>query len=245
MKRIVAVLMLAGLAWAAQENKNEPSKTLTVYTQKLFVLKYADPGQVASLLHALGGLNIDRDSQMRALAVTAEPRAMGVIEEAIKQLDTPAAAPKNVELTMYLVMGSDAEASANSAVPKELESVVAQLTSAFPFKSYRQMDLIEVRTRTGERVNVDSAGGLVVTNDNPVGKPVWTEIAIRAIGLAQDGSTVRLDEMRASIHWPDIPPPLSLNASVDVKEGQKVVVGRIGVKQGQALFLVLTAHLVP
>jgi len=242
MKRIVAILMLAGLAWAAQENKNEQPKPSSL-VEKLFVLKYADPGPVMTLVRALGGSG-NENSQMRAIAVTADRTAMGVIEEAVRQLDTPAAAPKNFDLTAYLIMGSDAESAANPAVPKELEGVVTQLKSAFPFKTYRQMDAIEIRTRTGERVNVDSAGGVVATNDDTAGKPVWSNINIRAVGLAQDGFTVRLDDMHATIHWPDIGPALSINASMDVKEGQKVVVGRIGVKHDQALFLVLTAHVV-
>jgi len=50
--------------------------------------------------------------------------------------------------------------------------------------------------------------------------------------------------MRASISWPGIANNLSLSASVDLKEGQKVVVGRIGVAHDQALFVVLTAHVV-
>ena len=37
---------------------------------------------------------------------------------------------------------------------------------------------------------------------------------------------------------------LGLNADVDIKEGQKVVVGRVGMSRDQALFLVLTARVV-
>ena len=55
---------------------------------------------------------------MRAIAVTAEKGAMAVIEDAIKQLDVPSAAPKNIELTVYLVMGSDAESGATSVCPR-------------------------------------------------------------------------------------------------------------------------------
>jgi hypothetical protein len=50
--------------------------------------------------------------------------------------------------------------------------------------------------------------------------------------------------MEAAIHWPGMDNVLALSASVDVKEGQKVVVGRIGVAHDQALFVVLTAHVV-
>jgi len=50
--------------------------------------------------------------------------------------------------------------------------------------------------------------------------------------------------MEASIYWPGIAYTLKLSASVDLKEGQKVAVGRIGVSHDQALFLVLTARVV-
>src|ERR1039458_7285456 len=254
MKRIAVVLMLAAMSLAAQDNKNPQSKPPTVSdevmnrmveeriararVEKLFVLKYADPGQVVNLVRALGG-SADQNIQMRAIAVTAEKGAMTVIEDAIKQLDVPAAAPKNIELTIYLIVGTDAESGVGIPVPKDLESVVAQLKGVFPFKNYRQADLIEVRTRTGERVGTVSDGGTV----NGLGAgTVRTILNIRAAGLAPDGSTVRLDNMEAAIHWPSIDQTLSLSASVDVKEGQKVVVGRIGVAHDQALFLVLAAR---
>ena len=240
MKRIAAVLMLATLSWAAQDNKNTQTKPPSPIMEKLFVLKYADPGPVMNLVRALGGSG-NENAQMRAIAVTADKGAMAVIEDAIKQLDTPAAAPKNIDLTAYLIVGTDTESGVGIPVPKELESVVAQLKGAFPFKNYRQVDLIDLRTRTGERAETTSEGGTV--NGMPNGT-VTTHFNIRAAGLAQDGSTVRLDSMEASIYWSQLNQSLKLAASVDVKEGQKVVVGRIGVLHDQALFLVLTAHVV-
>ena len=242
MKRIAAVLILAALSLAAQDNKNTQTKPPVVYTQKLFVLKYADPRPVMNLVRALGAVNIEDASAMRAIAVTAEKGAMAVIEDAVKQLDTPAAAPKSVDLTVYLIMGSNAEGDANTAVPKELESVVTQLRNAFPFKAYRQMDVIEVRTRTGSNVQVNSEGGSITEGAGP--KPVTTDLRVRGVYLAQDGSTVRLDGTEAHIRWPNQSGSLDLNASLDVKEGQRVVVGRLGMQRDQALFLVLTAHVV-
>jgi len=240
MKRIAAVFVLAALSLAAQDskqgNKDEPSKVLA---QKLFVLKYADPGQVGNLLRALGAVNINEASQMRAIAVTAEQHAMAVIEDAIKQLDVPSAMPKDVELTGYFLVGSDAETSAGAAVPKELETVVAQLKNTFPFKSYRQMDVIEARTRTGDRVEANSRAALTLEGQP---KAAGTSLHVSAVVLAEDGLTVRLDGLVASVRVMDTSADISLRASVDVKEGQRVVVGRIGLGHDQALFLVLTAH---
>ena len=271
MKRIAAVLMLAAMSLAAQDNKNAQSKpTASDETinkmaeerlarkagpvEKLFVLKYADPNQVAHLVGALGG-STATGTHMQAVAVTADRVAMAVIEDAIKQLDVPSAAPKNIELTVNLIVGTDAESSLGNSVPKELESVVAQLKGAFPFKNYRQVDQIELRTRTGERAETRSEGAVVSKDSLPVYVPesgpvrpqattITTSFNIHSAGLAPDGSTVRLDGMEASINWPGIANNLKLDASVDVKEGQKAVVGRIGVAHDQALFVVLTAHVV-
>ena len=242
MKRIAAVLMLATLSWAAQDNQNTQSKPPDVIVQRLFVLKYASPEQVMNLVTELAGRPARWSDQLRAIAVTAEKDAMAVIEDAIKQLDVPSAAPKNIELTVNLIVGTDSESSIGNPVPKEMESVVAQLKGAFPFKNYRQVDLIEMRTRTGEKVGTVSNGGTV--NVTQGSGAVQTNAHIQAVGLAQDGSTVRLDNVALTIHWPGVETGLALQASVDVKEGQKAVLGRIGVAHDQALFVVLTAHVV-
>jgi phosphotransferase system IIB component len=195
-----------------------------------------------NLVTELAGRPARWSDQLRAIAVTAEKDAMAVIEDAIKQLDVPSAAPKNIELTVNLIVGTDSESSIGNPVPKEMESVVAQLKGAFPFKNYRQVDLIEMRTRTGEKVGTVSNGGTV--NVTPGSGAVQTNAHIQAVGLAQDGSTVRLDNVALTIHWPGVETGLALQASVDVKEGQKAVLGRIGVAHDQALFVVLTAHVV-
>jgi hypothetical protein len=79
----------------------------------------------------------------------------------------------------------------------------------------------------------------------PQATTIITNFNIRSAGLAPDGSTVRLDGMEASISWAGIGNNSEAQcASVDVKEGQKAVVGRIGVAHDQALFVVLTAHVV-
>lgn len=255
MKKIAVLLMLAALSCAAQDKENNPPKPPDATVQKLFVLQYADPQQVAHLLGMFGGSLIIPSKEMHAIAVKADQREMAVIEDAIKHLDVPSAAPKNIELTVNLIVGSEAENGMGGAVPKELESVVTQLKGAFPFKNYRQVDQIELRTRTGERAVARSEGAVVSKDSLPVYVPetgparpqattITTFFVIHAASLAQDGSAVRLDGMEASISWPGIANNLTLNASVDVKEGQKVVVGRIGVAHDQALFLVLTAHVI-
>src|SRR5947209_2426039 len=86
--------------------------------------------------------------------------------------DTPA---KNVELTMQLVLGNDADGS--GGLPKDLEPVVTQLRNAFAFKNYRLLDVLVLRTRTGQRAGTESSGG-AITAGSGISKSVTSSFQI-------------------------------------------------------------------
>ena len=81
-----------------------------------------------------------------------------------------------------------------------------------------------------------------------------SQFSIRNTTVSEDGTTIRIDRMHAGL----IPSPEGVSAKesveyinsgidqdVDVKEGQKVVVGRSSLEgPQQALFLILTAHVI-
>ena len=83
---------------------------------------------------------------------------------------------------------------------------------------------------------------------NPV--PVTTNFTIRSAIVGTD-ETIRIDSMRLGCR---VPRPtgsgglsysdVGLSADVDIKQGQKVVVGRMSMGQDSALFVVLTAQVV-
>jgi len=90
------------------------------------------------------------------------------IEDAIGRLDVPSAAPKNLDFTVDLLVGTDAENPVSGSIPKDLESVVAQLKGAFPFKNYRQLDVLTLRTRAGKQARTESSGGVVQLKPGPL-----------------------------------------------------------------------------
>ena len=96
MKNLLLVVVLMALPLAAQDQKKEEPKEPQV--QRLFVLKYADPNQISNLIRVFTS-NVTPNAAMHALAVSASPEAMAAIEDAIKRLDVPAAAPQDVEFT--------------------------------------------------------------------------------------------------------------------------------------------------
>jgi hypothetical protein len=238
MKRILVALCLLALPFAAQEQKKEetaPNRT----AQRIFILKYADPMQVTGLLRIFNAA-VTPNGEMHALAVAGTPETMKAVEEAIQRLDIPSATPRDVELAFYLVVGG--EDGAAGLVPKELEPVVAQLRNAFAFKNYRLLDTLTLRTRAGQPATLNSAGGSLQGEQRV--RSVHTKIDLGAATIAPDGG-IRLDRLEAIIQIePGTPAATNLiiRANLDVKDGQKVVVGRVGMSPNQAMFLVVTAH---
>ncbi len=246
MRRVWIVLLLAAAGLAAQDATNaaKPPKQVV---QKLFILKYAEPNQLAQLLQVFNA-QVRQSPEMHALAVEATPEAMQAIEDAIQKLDVPSALPKNVEMTMYLLVATDAATAAGSAVPKDLDSVVTQLKNTFPFKNYGLLDVIAFHTRTGQTVRTTSSGGSLMMGSRAV--PVITSMGIASIALQTD-NTLRVDRLNAQIKVPQLMGvsgggevsfnyiDLAMQTDLDVKEGQKVVVGRLGLSHDQALFLVM------
>ena len=247
MKALLIALLLM-LPLAAQEQKKpeseQPSRPPAPRVQKLFILKYADPVKVQSLMGVLGAA-ATANSELHAVAVSATAETMQAVEDAIRRLDVPAAAPQNIELTGYFLVGGDSEA-AGTQVPKELEIVLAQLKNAFPFKTYRLLDTLTLRTRSGFGAQSSSSPEFVLSH------PIVINFHVGSASVNAEGAA-RIDQLKAGIRMP-VPAgigqgqftyqDLGLNADIDIKEGQKVVVGRLSMGKDQALFLVLTARVV-
>jgi hypothetical protein len=252
MKRLLFALLLMALPLAAQEAKKEDQKSdaqpAGPTVQKLFLLKYADPAKVAELLRVFNA-SVSPNSDMHALAVkTAPGPSMAAIEEAIQRLDVPSAASKNIEITAYLLIGGDSAGTEASAIPKEMDSVVAQLKNAFAFKSYRLMDTLALRTRVGQRASTNSVGRPIQIGTNSPAPT--TQFRINSAGIGSDETTVRIDGLNLDSRIPVQSSPgqynfssVGLQADVDIKQGQKVVIGRVSVAES-ALFVVLTAQVV-
>ena len=254
MKRFLLALALLAIPLVAQTEKKTDSGPPAPQTgperqKKLFILKYADPRAIQGLLGIFDAA-VTSNSDMHALAVTANSTNMAAIEDAIAKLDTPQAASKNVDLTIHLMVGSEADAAIGNALPKDLEPVAAQLKNNFPFKTYRLFDTLTLRSRSDRAANTTSTGGSVKVGESTF--TATTTFGVRSASIAPDGSTVRIDGMKAHTRMPVISgtgtvmnfQDLGMETDVDIKEGQKVVVGRFGITRDQAMFLVLTARVV-
>jgi len=235
MKRIVLAMALMAASALAQVGQ-DPNERI----QKLVQVKYADANSFQNLLLNFG-VDVRTDSRMKVVALTGPRSRVTTAEDAIKQLDVPSAAQKDVDLTVYFVVGSDQANQAGSPIPQDLQSTVGALKSTFPFKNYVMLDALSLRARSG--VGASTTGQL--TNGR------LTQFRVRSTSLDADGSTIRLDDLHAGLRIPNgvtkngensyLETGISTDV-VDVKEGQKLVVGRSSLNgPDTALFLVLIA----
>src|SRR5216117_2912237 len=93
MKRLCLALVMSALSVLAQEQR----------ISKLVTVKYANPEGLIQLL-TMFGAGVRVNGPMKVLAISGSPDQVAATEAAIRQLDI---APKNVELTVQFVVGSD------------------------------------------------------------------------------------------------------------------------------------------
>ena len=200
--------------------------------ERLFVLKYADPQQVSDLLHVFEA-SITPNTAFHALAIRTAPSTMTALEQTIARLDVPSAAPRDIDLTAQLLLGAGSPEHAGDALPKDLESVVAQLRQSFPFKNYGLLDVLTLRLRTGRtngQTSTSSVGGTIQVEGRAM--PVNSSLNLNGVSLGGDAAEVRIDGFRFSTRIPvsNGPGQVSMNdirmhTDLDIKDGQKVVVG--------------------
>lgn len=223
-------IMIAALVTAPVWAQNEP-------VHRIVTLKYADPYAAQSLLKNFG-VSIQADRQMKVLALSGPKSAVETAEAALKQFDVPGAGHKDIDLTVYFVVGRDDPAT-GTAIPPDLQSTVATLKQTFTYKNYELMDALSLRSRAGG--NASTTGQ--ISNG-------WlTHFGVNSVNVEGDGSMIRIEGLNAGLRMLQNLGQKNeyVNVSgvstqtVDVKEGQKLVVGRASTDRGKALFLVLIA----
>jgi hypothetical protein len=232
-KRILFGLALAG-ALAAQTGIPAPPPAQPPEPprqQRVFMLKYADARHVADVLAVFGyGIRADRD--MHVVAVSAPAEAMAAVEDAIKRLDVPAAAPKDIDLVVYMIVASE-QPSTDGNLPSELQPVADEVKKIFSYKSFRLLDSILLRTQPGNRATAEGVIGESKTTYR-------FEVQPSAVTEAPEGRLIRLDNLNLTLRLSG-DREAGIRTEITVREGQRAVVGKSNMGLGQSLILVVTA----
>src|SRR3984957_3097646 len=158
--QMLSALAMAGLLAAQAPAPAETAPPASPSEKRIFQVKYADVKDLANVLGVFG-YHIEANRDLHVLAVSAPHDVMAAIEDAIKRLDVPAAAPKDVDLIVYLVLASQ-QADGSGGIPDELQTVDNKLKGVLSFKSFRMLDTILLRTKPGNKA---TASGIIGGSD--------------------------------------------------------------------------------
>jgi hypothetical protein len=236
----------------AQEEKAPPAAEGRDWISKVLEVKYADVGNLSEVLRIFG-VTIVSNRDLRVISVRGPRESVAAVEEAIKRLDVPAPAAKNIELTAYLLVASE-QAVSPSNIPPELQGVIGQLRGVFAYQGFHLLETLVVRSRDGQ--NGEVSGVVPASSTQPV--KTFYNFGFRSARITSDdkGRVIRIDGLRLGARVPIATTVgekgtqvqysnTGVNTDIDVREGQKVVVGKANVDGSRdALILVVTAKVV-
>lgn len=207
---------------------------------RVFQVKYADVNRLANVFSAFG-VQVHRDENLKILSVRAPREILDAIDEALKRLDIPSPPDRNIDLTVYLLIGS-LQGTPSDALPKDLEPVIKQLKTVFNYQGFRLLDTLLMRDREGEGGGVNGAVVLGV-RDTPA-NPYSFRIGSATITSDGKERLIRINRLQFSLSTGGTS-QVGVDTGIDIREGQKVVVGKANFgNSDNALILVLTAKLV-
>jgi len=168
----------------------------------------------------------------------------------------------NIELTVYLVSGlAQPQAGAASDLPDDLAPTLNQMRGVFAYKTYKLISAFTLRGRNNG--GAESAGELPLNNwiydfkyrsaevqESTPGvvhiNRLWLEIAKRGGPLARSAAPAagggRFEAPSAIALSPNT--VVLVSTDLDLKEGQKTVVGQSAVNGTDALFLVIVPKVI-
>jgi hypothetical protein len=201
--------------------------------QKVFVINHVGVNDLAHVLSVfpaeLSGM--DRDNR-RVLSVSAAPAVVAAIEETIKRLDVPPPPIKSVEITAF-VLECSVSGDAGS-LPQDLQSVLVQLKKIFNYSGCGLARTLFARGADGSRFGAEF-------NERAAGR---YELRGRVEVSSSAPPIVRLSGIEL-VTWAG-PARSRLSGDVEIRDGQRVVLGRLGITEsGKDEIVVLTAKVAP
>jgi hypothetical protein len=232
---------MASLGALAQEKPKEPPPPRVGRLVQIKNLTGAEFQKAVSLLRMFG-VNVDGDQNLRMVAMSGGEAEVKAAEEALKRLDVPLPAQppvRNIELMMNVVLGSHKAGEAR--VPTDVEPVIKQMRGVFQFQNYQVLDTLLLRTRDNVLQRGDStkfASNMQVNENSPM---ISCSGQLYA-SAGEDGKIRNFHLDRFVFQCSSQNRTLmDIRTDLDLKEGQKAVVGKSNIDANSAMFLIVSA----
>ena len=215
---------------------------------KVVDIRYADITRISSLIPVSNSVTMRIDPSGKFVVFRGEKLLVESMEEVLKRIDV---APVNVELVFELLAGSKLSGK-TVEVPQALNGVVKEMKALFGFQTVSLIDMIDLRVQEGR--DADSSGLLSSMMDDKSGPKAVYQLHVRqVVANGSKGSRqIRIGEVRFGGKIPMIDAKgnfqlyeNSIHTGLDIKEGQRVVVGKVGLDpSSNPFFLVVSAKVV-
>jgi hypothetical protein len=251
--KLLKLILAATMACAAFGQDADLPKT-----PKLFTLKYIEASRAAAILDFFGPIR--SDNVLKTIVVHGTPATHLGVEEALKKIDVPPVpvpppppqrVSKNVELTFHAILAS-AKGDGTSKLPADLEGVGRNLTTLFGFNQYAVLEVAQIRSRDGANFNTYGTLRIPIPDSRGPGMTAKYAVSGRSTVVDQTPRIVSLANLGFDLSKPEIVDGKSssrglgqISTNIDIKEGQKVVVGKATMDgSDSSIILVVTAKVV-
>jgi len=243
---------------APQTKEAEPDlAVLQAMKSKVFEVKHRSPLWLCNSLYPLQSgvrgrmLNWTDNDGLKLISVRDFPENLAAIEEALKRLDVPSSAQKasDVELTLHVLFASKAPAS-EAGLPADLQGVVRQLKNTLTYHGYTLAASFVQRVAVNGDRAIYGRGqleGNALESGEAKGSPLlFVDWECNRIASLEAEGTGRyslrkfyflLRERRGA----ESLELARMESDINLKEGEKVVVGTTVVKD-RGLIVVLSAR---
>lgn len=217
---------------------------------KVVDIKYADMRRIQSLIREPKGAAMRIDPSGKLIVFQGDRLLVESMEEILKRIDVPSV---NVELTFELLLGSKVGGKA-SELPQSLAGVVKEMKGLFGFKVVNLVDTIILRTQEGKES--DAAGYLqtVYAADESKGGKAFYDLRVRrtVVNGSKGDRLLRIDDLHFGGRFPISNnngemkfTTTGINTGLDIREGQRIVVGKVDLDQSSnPFFLVVSAKVI-
>ena len=227
------------------------------FKNKLFQIKYRDPNSLVQVLKLLGsgfkGATISVNQEYKTITVRDFPENLATIEEALSRLDVPQAARPDIELRVYVLLATSTPGGGGD-YPAELNDVIGQLRNTLKYKGYSLLSSSIQRAKDGP-TGVNNRGvaeaakltGATQPNANPLFysyelKPISMDAAASGVPMVHVGMFNFEMRIPISVGTEIRYDPIGFQTPVDLREGEKVVVGTTTMED-KGLVVVLSAKI--
>jgi type II secretory pathway component GspD/PulD (secretin) len=242
---LIAVMILVLPAVGAEDEKENAKAGIQIERTEVIQLNYVPVDSVWRVLQPYHAV-IRYDSNLQILSVAGAEETVAEIIEVVKKLDVPSASRKNIELVFHILLAGRGDGAGDAEpLPEALSDVAVQLKEVLGVGSVKLIDSSLVRVRDGSGGTTSGVlGGLgprlanySVTFKRTVVSGPAGELSVSLYGLRFFARVAPVEQG----NFLDI----DIGTDIDIKSGQKAVIGRAGVDgEGRQIILVVTARVV-